>query len=1106
MSKKFLSTLKFIIGWPLSVIAILFIFKIVSPNLNIVLANIFKINVIYLLLSVTSFFTYFLLRSLLWKNIIDQKGSNLNLKKVTYIWAFSELKRYIPGNIWSILSRGTSTLETGLEKKEIANALIIEVELIIVACYVLSLPFMLYFSWGKLFDILFLIFGILLITLFIFGSKIKCGKFSLFFSGNNYSENFKTLLISLITFFMFGLGTFFAIISLFYLDPTTIWIIVSLSIFSLLAGYASLITPMGLGVREGVMTLYLSRFMLIASAGLVSIFSRFVLIASEIIFLTFVLTWNKLKNNIFVNIEDFISKHKYELCLGLFVCIYIIYFTAASFLRYDNFFTGRFDLGNMDQTVWNTIHGRIFQITDPNGTNIISRLSFHADFILVLISPLYLIWSSPQMLLLLQSVILGLGAVFIFLIANQIIKNKSIAIAICAVYLLNPSLQFTNLYDFHAVVLGTTLLLGTFYFYLKRNYILFLVFAILSGLTKEDIWLIVSIFGLAIVIRTLFENKLRLTFSKKQLLEIALGLITCLSSALMFYLLVWIVIPHARGGEHFALEYFSDFGGNASDISKNILFMPIKTIIKIASGQNLNYLLQLLLPFGLTSLLSPIYLIFLAPDLLINLLGTNTGFHQIYYQYTAAITPFLAISSIYSIAFITKRFPVINKRLIIFYLISIALISAYFYGPLPGASHANVDMFRKQLVNSKIIDNFISTIPTKFSIAATNNLGSHLSRRQKIYTIPVGIDQADVVVFLLNDPFAQPSLKAQKDIVMQMRNNKNYLQIFKDGDFIAFEKRNLYTQNNSKPKKGLTNLFPYSITALSARSYQKSDITIEKEVSGSGNFKSFVVSFISDGLKEYALMNIPNSEKPTNGFPVLVIDHGYIQPNLYDTVNSYKSESDYFANNGFLVIKPDYRGNGNSEITDQSLMRFAYPIDVLNLLSSLSNISEANSNQVFLWSHSMGGEVTLEVLESIAKDKDFPIKISGAIFWAPVTDPIKWFSISHLPSLPEAIVTPYPYTQTFQILGTPEKNPQLWQSLSPLNYLKNLTNVPLFLQHGTADTTVPYSWSVELSNDLKQLNKPVQFISYANDNHNLPLHWSEAIGDDLNFLQSLLNK
>ena len=88
---------------------------------------------------------------------------------------------------------------------------------------------------------------------------------------------------------------------------------------------------------------------------------------------------------------NFIKKHRYAITLVVFITLYVAYFTTASFLRYDNFFTGRFDLGNMDQTVWNTIHGRIFQLTDPNGTTNISRLAFHADFILVLIAPLYLI-------------------------------------------------------------------------------------------------------------------------------------------------------------------------------------------------------------------------------------------------------------------------------------------------------------------------------------------------------------------------------------------------------------------------------------------------------------------------------------------------------------------------------------------------------------------------------------------------------------------------------------------------------------------------------------------------------------------------------------------
>src|SRR5690606_29781357 len=106
--------------------------------------------------------------------------------------------------------------------------------------------------------------------------------------------------------------------------------------------------------------------------------------------------------------------------------LYCAYFTYFTIQKHHNFFTGRFDLGNMDQTVWNSIHGRIFLFTNPDGTDIISRLAFHADFILILLSPLYLIWSDPRMLLITQTVIIASGAFFVYKIGQTIIGNNSI--------------------------------------------------------------------------------------------------------------------------------------------------------------------------------------------------------------------------------------------------------------------------------------------------------------------------------------------------------------------------------------------------------------------------------------------------------------------------------------------------------------------------------------------------------------------------------------------------------------------------------------------------------------------------------------------------------
>ena len=125
----------------------------------------------------------------------------------------------------------------------------------------------------------------------------------------------------------------------------------------------------------------------------------------------------------------------------------------------------------------------------------------------------------------------------------------------------------------------------------------------------------------------------------------------------------------------------------------------------------------------------------------------------------------------------------------LYYLVFAVCISAYSFGPLPGAKSPNIAMFTTPQKDKEEIDRFLLKIRKRYSVAATNNLGSHLSRRQRIYTIPLGIEKADIIVFLLNDPFAQPSLEQQRKMVAQLKRNKNYLLVFEKSDFVAFERK-----------------------------------------------------------------------------------------------------------------------------------------------------------------------------------------------------------------------------------------------------------------------------------------------------------------------------
>lgn len=781
--QKLLRTLKFFLGWPISIVSLVFIFRVISPNVSLVWKDILSVNVPLLITGVILFQFFYFLRAYSWQQMLKEKGYNLKFIESAFYWELSEIKRFTPGNIWSFLARTFSFEKKGVLKKDVLYLIGVEIQLVIVSSLIVSLisiPFLLNLLKNFQYSNLVLGLSILLVfglsTLFIVGNKIK--KFSIF---PNFSiqTNFNLLFYYVLSMFIFGISSYLLGTSFIYLNLSNILTFSSIFVFALIVGYLSLITPMGLGVREGVVLFSLAPSIGLAFAGVVSITTRIFLILSEILFLLIVTFLNYSKKIWTEKVEKTLDRYKQEVVLTILNLFYIIYFSVTSLLRHQKFFTGKFDLGNMDQVVWNTINGRFFLFTDPNGTSLVSRLSYHADFILAIISPLYLIWSDPRTLLILQTIILSLGSVFVFLIAKKVLNNKTLALLFSFIYLINPAVVYTNLYDFHPVTLATTFLLASFYSMIQKKYLLFSLFAILSAFCKEQIWLIVGLMGLFIFLK---EKTYKKTFFKK-----TFGLLVFIVSFGMFYYLIWYAIPKARGGDHFALSYYSEFGASPSDIVKNVILSPFQTLSLVFEKSRLEYLNILFFPLGFLSFASPLFLIFALPDFAISLLSNNPQLRQIYYQYSATITPFVFISAIYGMRFLRKKIKKITFPLA-FYLGAMSILSFYLYSPFPGSRNPNIAMFTQSVSNKKIINESLLKIPPNASVAATNNLGSHLSQRENIYTIPVGTQNADFVVFLLNDWYAQPSLETQKEMARNMEHDRRYKLLVKDGLFVLFEK------------------------------------------------------------------------------------------------------------------------------------------------------------------------------------------------------------------------------------------------------------------------------------------------------------------------------
>lgn len=284
-------------------------------------------------------------------------------------------------------------------------------------------------------------------------------------------------------------------------------------------------------------------------------------------------------------------------------------------------------------------------------------------------------------------------------------------------------------------------------------------------------------------------------------------------------------------------------------------------------------------------------------------------------------------------------------------------------------------------------------------------------------------------------------------------------------------------------------LHPLSIEALRLHQFPDQPLTIVSEVSAN----SSIVSYSSDGLKLYALMITPKGTSPPGGWPIIIINHGHIPPSQYSTTQSYINTSNYFASQGFLVLKPDFRGHDKSEgVWNGSLLsRSEYTVDVLNLISTVNSIPNINPNRLFMYGHSMGGDVTLQVLEITSK-------IKAATLWAPAVT-----------TMPEAIsyfvknrsTTSADFTQfNIQYPEFTAKYPI--SQISPFDNLDKLST-PLNLHQGTADQSVPYAWGVTFDDKLKSLNKTVNFYSYPNDNHDIAGHFTVALSRDVDFFNSI---
>jgi len=438
--------------------------------------------------------------------------------------------------------------------------------------------------------------------------------------------------------------------------------------------------------------------------------------------------------------------------VGIAVAGYVAYMIFFTLRQHARFNTYNWDLGQLDNEFYNALHGRPFRCTplfrEPNNW---AELRDHATFSVYALLPFYALHPAASTLLVLQCLLLGLGAIPLYRFAARRISPQ-LALLVTLCYLVYPPMHGAQFFDFHFQPVAAAFILAAIdAFDAKRMRLFWLFFVIALG-CREDVSIGFAILGIFLVLAGHRARE---------------GAIVAALSAVYFVAMRFVIMPSvgAWGFSDIYKDLIPAGEGGFGAVVKTLATNPLYTLRTLLTPEKLRYALQIVAPVAFLPLRRRWLAVWLIPAAILTVLTTGYGpTLDIGYQYGADFVPYVFPAVALALAALgTKQGMAAGsarRRAAAATMVLGSLIATAAWGAFPPRRvfHSSYGVIsfapptaqeRRRL---KALDEAMRLVPKKAILAASDRELSHVSNRIECWNLAVGTEGADYALYTKIDP------------------------------------------------------------------------------------------------------------------------------------------------------------------------------------------------------------------------------------------------------------------------------------------------------------------------------------------------------------------